>query len=39
MRILTLIDVFSKYAWKILIKNKTGEEITQKFEYISSKKL
>ena len=32
--ILTVIDIFSKYAWAIPIKRKTGEEITKAFEHI-----
>ena len=32
--ILTIIDVFSKYAWAIPIKKKTGEEITKAFKNI-----
>ena len=41
--ILTVIDIFSKYAWAIPIKKKTGEEITRAFskifEYRSPRKL
>lgn len=41
--ILTVIDIFSKYAWGIPIKNKTGKEITRAFskifEYRSPRKL
>jgi transposase InsO family protein len=32
--ILTIIDIFSKYAWAIPIKKKTGEEITNAFQSI-----
>lgn len=32
--ILTVIDIFSKYAWAIPIKKKTGEEITKGFQKI-----
>jgi len=32
--ILTVIDVFSKYAWAIPIKNKTGYEVAQAFQTI-----
>ena len=32
--ILTVIDIFSKYAWAIPIKNKTGDEITNAFKEI-----
>ena len=32
--ILTVIDIFSKYAWAIPIKKKTGEEITKAFKEI-----
>ena len=41
--ILTVIDIFSKYAWAIPIKRKTGEKITKAFrkifEFRSPKKL
>lgn len=37
--ILTVIDVFSKYAWAIPIKNKTGKEVTQAFEKIFLERL
>lgn len=30
--ILTVIDIFSKFAWAIPIKNKTGDNITRAFE-------
>ncbi len=32
--LLTCIDVFSKYAWARLLKNKTGLEVTKAFESI-----
>ena len=32
--ILTVIDIFSKFAWEIPIKNKTGDSITRAFEII-----
>ena len=32
--ILTVIDVFSKYAWAVPVKRKTGEEISNAFEKI-----
>ena len=32
--ILTVIDIFSKFAWAIPIKNKTGDSITRAFEII-----
>ena len=32
--ILTVIDVFSKYAWAIPIKRKTGDEISRSFEIL-----
>ena len=32
--ILTVIDVFSKYAWAIPIKRKTGDEISRLFEIL-----
>lgn len=32
--ILTVIDIFSKYAWAIPIKKKTGEEISRAFKII-----
>ena len=32
--LLTIIDIFSKYAWAIPIKNKTGNEATEAFEKI-----
>jgi hypothetical protein len=31
---ITIIDVFSKYAWAIPLKNKTGEHVTNAFEKI-----
>ena len=30
----TVIDIFSKYAWAIPIKTKTGNEVTKAFEKI-----
>ena len=32
--ILTVIDIFSKYAWAVPIRKKTGAEITRAFESI-----
>ena len=32
--ILTVIDIFSKFAWAIPIKKKTGEEILKAFNII-----
>ena len=32
--LLTVIDCFSKYAWGILIKNKTADEILKAFDEI-----
>ena len=32
--LLTVVDVFSKYAWVELIKNKTGQAVTTAFEKI-----
>lgn len=32
--ILSVIDIFSKYAWAIPIKRKTGEEVTRAFKKI-----
>ncbi len=32
--LLTCIDVFSKYAWARLLKNKTGKEVTKAFDSI-----
>lgn len=32
--LLTVIDIFSKYAWAIPIKRKTGEEVTKAFKKI-----
>ena len=32
--LLTVIDIFSKYAWAIPIKRKTGEEVTEAFKKI-----
>ena len=37
--ILTCIDVFSKYAWAIALKQKRGVDITQAFEKIFSERL
>ena len=31
---LTVIDIFSKFAWAIPIKNKTGDSITRAFKII-----
>ena len=31
---MTVIDIFSKFAWAIPIKNKTGDSITRAFEII-----
>ncbi|RWR98981.1 hypothetical protein B4U79_02968, partial [Dinothrombium tinctorium] len=36
---LTCIDVFSKYAWAIPIKNKTGEEVADAFEQIFKERI
>ncbi|RWS01909.1 hypothetical protein B4U79_00095 [Dinothrombium tinctorium] len=36
---LTCIDVFSKYAWAITIKNKTGEEVADAFEQIFKERI
>ena len=32
--LLTIIDVFSKYAWIMPLKTKTGKDITKAFDYI-----
>ena len=32
--LLTIIDVFSKYAWIMPLKSKTGKDITKAFDYI-----
>jgi hypothetical protein len=32
--ILTVIDIFSKFAWAIPLKSKTGKEVTEAFETI-----
>ena len=32
--LLTVIDVFSKYAWIMPLKTKTGKDITKAFDYI-----
>ena len=32
--LLTIIDVFSKYAWVMPLKTKTGKDITKAFDYI-----
>lgn len=37
--ILTVIDIFSKYAWAIPIKKKTGEEITKAFTNIFKERI
>ena len=31
---MTVIDIFSKFAWAIPLKNKTGDSITRAFEII-----
>ena len=35
--LLNVIDIFSKYAWNILLKTKTALEVTKAFESILSK--
>lgn len=35
--LLTCIDVFSKYAWTRVLKNKTGQEVSKAFESIFKK--
>ena len=37
--ILTIIDVFSKYAWAIPIQRKTGDEITKAFKYVFKERI
>ena len=37
--ILTVIDVFSKYAWAVPVKRKTGEEISNSFEKIFKERM
>ena len=37
--ILTVIDVFSKYAWAIPIKDKTAASVTKAFEKIISDRI
>ena len=37
--ILTVIDIFSKYAWGLAIKRKTGEEILKAFKFIFKKRV
>lgn len=32
--LLTVIDIFSKYAWAVPIKSKTGEDVTNAMESI-----
>jgi len=32
--LLTIIDTFSKYAWAVPVKNKTGKEVTRAFNSI-----
>ena len=32
--ILTIVDVFSKFAWAIPLKSKTGQEMTETFERV-----
>ena len=34
--LLTVIDIFSKYAWAVPLKNKTGESVTEAFNNIVS---
>ena len=36
--LLTVIDIFSKYAWSIPLKTKTFSEVTKAFESILCKK-
>tara|TARA_Y100001956_G_scaffold46976_1_gene45610 strand:+ start:327 stop:1214 length:888 start_codon:yes stop_codon:yes gene_type:complete len=36
--LLTVIDIFSKYAWAVPLKNKTGESVTDAFNKIVSGK-
>ena len=33
--LLTIIDVFSKYAWVMPVNSKTGKDITKVFAYIN----
>ena len=35
--LLNIIDVFSKFAWSIPIKNKTGNTITESFDDVIKK--
>jgi hypothetical protein len=37
--ILTVIDIFSKFAWAIPIKKKTGDEITKAFKIIFKERI
>ena len=37
--ILTVIDVFSKYAWAIAIKNKSGHEVSSTFQQIFKERI
>jgi len=37
--ILTIIDLYTKYAWAIPLKNKTGNTIKSSFENYSNKNL
>ena len=36
--LLNVIDIFSKYAWSIPLKTKTGSEVTKAFETILTNK-
>ena len=36
--LLNVIDIFSKYAWSVQLKNKTGSEVAKAFESIMTKK-
>jgi len=35
--LLTVIDVFSKFGWMLLLKDKTGKSVTDAFKEISKK--
>lgn len=37
--LLTVIDIFSKYAWALPIKRKTGEEVTKAFKKIFKERI
>ena len=37
--ILTVMDIFSKYAWGVPIKKKTGYEIAEAFQYIFKERI